>query len=91
MGHADLGPIRPSFNPRPRVECRGSTVASPMRTFCFPRELDEPVGVGALMERHPPREPRSSGPHGSAVGPVPPDEHGARTSSRWALFDEIAK
>jgi hypothetical protein len=51
MGDAKAGPVRLSFNPRLRVEFRGATVTSGARLL-LPRELDERLGLGALIERH---------------------------------------
>ena len=51
MGDAKLGPIRLSFNPQLRVEFRGSTVTSDAGLL-LPRELDEHLGLSALIERH---------------------------------------
>ena len=51
MGDAESGPVRLSFNPQLRVEFRGATVTSDAGLL-LPRELDERLGVGALIERH---------------------------------------
>jgi len=51
MGDAKWGPVRLSFNPQPRVEFRGSTV-TPDAGLLPPRELDEHLGLSALIERH---------------------------------------
>ena len=51
MGDAESGPIRLSFNPQLRVEFRGATVTSDAGLL-LPRELDERLGVSALIERH---------------------------------------
>src|SRR3989441_9759190 len=51
MGDATSGPIRLSFNPQLRVEFRGATVTSDAGLL-LPRELDEHLGLGALIERH---------------------------------------
>ncbi len=51
MGDATSGPVRLSFNPRLRVEFRGATVTSDAG-LVLPRELDERLGLGALIERH---------------------------------------
>ncbi len=51
MGDATSGPVRFSFNPQLRVECRGATVTSDARLL-LPRELDERLGLNTLIERH---------------------------------------
>ena len=51
MGDAESGPIRLSFNPQLRVEFRGATVTSDAGLLP-PRELDERLGLSALMERY---------------------------------------
>ena len=51
MGDAEAGPIRLSFNPQLRVEFRGATVTSDAGLL-LPRELDERLGLNALIERH---------------------------------------
>ena len=51
MGDAEPGPIRLSFNPQLRVEFRGATVTSDAGLL-LPRELDERLGLNALIERH---------------------------------------
>ncbi len=51
MGDAKSGPVRLSFNPQLRVEFRGATVTSDAG-LVLPRELDERLGLGALIERH---------------------------------------
>src|SRR5256712_4741351 len=51
VGDAEAGPIRLSFNPQLRVEFRGATVTSDAGLL-LPRELDERLGLGALIERH---------------------------------------
>jgi len=51
VGDAASGPIRLSFNPQLRVEFRGATVTSDAGLL-LPRELDERLGLGALIERH---------------------------------------
>ena len=51
MGDATRGPIRLSFNPQLRVEFRGATVTSDAGLL-LPRELDERLGLSALIERH---------------------------------------
>ena len=51
MGDAKSGPFRLSFNPQFRVEFRGSTVTSDAGLL-LPRELDERLGLSALIERH---------------------------------------
>ncbi len=59
MGDATSGPIL-SFNARLRVEFRGTTVTSDAGLL-LPRELDERLGQGALIERHL-TDPRSGRP-----------------------------
>src|SRR5213594_245909 len=51
VGDAEAGPIRLSFNPQLRVEFRGATVTSDAGLL-LPRELDERLGLDALIERH---------------------------------------
>ena len=51
MGDVTSGPIRLSFNPQLRVEFRGATVTSDAGLL-LPRELDERLGLSALIERH---------------------------------------
>ena len=51
MGDATSGPVRLSFNPQLRVEFRGATVTSDAGLL-LPRELDERLGLDALIERH---------------------------------------
>ncbi len=51
MGDAKSGPVRLSFNPQLRVEFRWATVTSDAGLL-LPRELDERLGLGALIERH---------------------------------------
>jgi hypothetical protein len=51
MGDAKAGPVRLSFNPQLRVEFHGSTVTSDAGLL-LPRELDEHLGLSALIERH---------------------------------------
>ncbi len=51
MGDAKAGPVRLSFNPQLRVEFRGATVTSDAGLL-LPRELDERLGLRALIERH---------------------------------------
>jgi hypothetical protein len=51
MGDATSGPVRLSFNPQLRVEFRGATVISDAGLL-LPRELDERLGLSALIERH---------------------------------------
>jgi hypothetical protein len=50
MGDAESGLIQLSFNPQLRVEFRGATVTA--AGLLLPRELDERLGLGALIERH---------------------------------------
>ncbi len=65
MGDAKLGPVHLSFNPQLRVEFRGSTVTSDAGLL-LPRELDEHLGLSALIESTPHRSP-----HRTQL-PVPP-------------------
>jgi len=51
MGDAKSGPVRLSFNPQLRVEFRGATVTSDAGLLLL-RELDERLGLSALVERH---------------------------------------
>ena len=51
MGDATSGPVRLSFNPQLRVEFRGATVTSDAGLL-LPRELDERLGLNALIEQH---------------------------------------
>jgi Transposase DDE domain group 1 len=51
MGGAKSGPVRLSFNPQLRVEFRGATVTSDAGLL-LPRELDERLGLSALIEQH---------------------------------------
>src|SRR5713101_2671504 len=57
MGDATSGPIRLSFNPQLRVEFSGATVTSDAGLL-LPRELDERLGLSALIQRHL-RDPRT--------------------------------
>jgi Transposase DDE domain group 1 len=51
MGDAESGPVRLSFNSQLRVEFRGATVTSDAGLL-LPRELDERLGLSALIDRH---------------------------------------
>src|SRR5216684_2376208 len=51
VGDVTSGPIRLSFNPQLRVEFRGATVTSDAGLL-LPRELDERLGLDALIERY---------------------------------------
>ena len=51
MGDAASAPIRLAFNPQLRIEFRGATVTSDAGLL-LPRELDERLGLSALIERH---------------------------------------
>jgi hypothetical protein len=51
VGDAESGPIRLSFNPQLRIEFRGATVTSDAGLL-LPRELDERLGLSALIKRH---------------------------------------
>src|SRR5262249_24489363 len=61
VGDAECGPVRLSFNPQLRVEFRGATVTSDAG-LPLPRELDERLGLSALIERNlsDPRSGRNS-------------------------------
>jgi hypothetical protein len=51
MGDAASGLVRLSFNPQLHVEFRGAAVTSDAGLL-LPRELDERLGLGALIGRH---------------------------------------
>ena len=51
MGDARTDPVHLSFNPQLRVEFRGATVSSDAGLL-LPRELDERLGLSAMIERH---------------------------------------
>ena len=51
MGDATSDLSRLSFNRQLRAEFRGATVTS-AAGLLWPRELDERLGLGALIERH---------------------------------------
>jgi hypothetical protein len=51
MGHAESGPVQLPFNSQLRVEFRGATVTSDAG-LPLPRELDDRLGLSALIERH---------------------------------------
>jgi len=51
MADAQAGPVRLSFKPQLRVEFRGATAASDAGLL-LPRELDERLGLSALIEQH---------------------------------------
>jgi hypothetical protein len=51
VGDAESGPVRLSFNPQLGIEFRGATVTSDAGLL-LPRELDERLGLSALIERH---------------------------------------
>ena len=57
MGDATAGPVRLSFNPQLRGEFHGATVTSDAGLL-LPRELDDRLGLSALIERHL-RDPRT--------------------------------
>jgi hypothetical protein len=50
MADATAGLCRLALNPQLRVECRGATVTSDAGLL-WPREVDERLGVGAVIER----------------------------------------
>jgi len=51
MGDAESGLVQLSFDSQLRVEFRGATVTSDAGLL-LPRELDERIGLTALIERH---------------------------------------
>jgi hypothetical protein len=51
VGDVESGPFRLSFNPQLRIEFRGATVTSDAGLL-LPRELDERLGLSAVIERH---------------------------------------
>jgi hypothetical protein len=51
MGDVEAGPVRLSFNSQPRIEFHGATVTSDAGLL-LPRELDERLGLGELIDRH---------------------------------------
>src|SRR5262249_61770907 len=51
VGDAESHPICLSFNPQLRIEFRGATVTSDAGLL-LPRELDERLGLSALIEQH---------------------------------------
>src|SRR5262245_50403845 len=51
MGDAKSGPVRLWFNRQLRVEFHGATVTSDAGLL-LARELDEPLGLSTLIERH---------------------------------------
>jgi hypothetical protein len=65
MGDEKSDPVRLSFNPQLRVEFRGATVTSDAGLL-LPRELDEHLGLSALIDRH------LSDPRTGRKLPVPP-------------------
>jgi Transposase DDE domain group 1 len=65
MGDAKSGPVRLSFNPQLRVEFHGATVTSDAGLL-LPRELDERLGLSALIEQH------LTDPRTGTQLPVPP-------------------
>src|SRR6058998_3577600 len=81
MGDATSDPIRLSFNPQLRVEFRGAPVTSDVGLL-LPRELDERLGLSALIEQHltDPRTGHNRQPHPTcpvlhpAAGRKPLDE-----------------
>jgi hypothetical protein len=83
MGDAKSDPVRLSFNPQRRVEFRGSTVTSDAGLL-LPRELDERLGLSALIERH------LSDPRTGRNYPFPlPDLVRQSIYSRLAGYEEI--
>jgi hypothetical protein len=51
VGDAESGSVQLSFNSQLRVEFRGATVTSDAGLL-LPRELDQRLGLSALIERH---------------------------------------
>ena len=51
MSDAEAGPVRLSFNSQLRIEFHGATVTSDAGLL-LPRELDERLGLGELIDRH---------------------------------------
>lgn len=51
MGDTESGPVKFSFNSQLRVEFRGATV-TPDAGLLLPRELDQRLGLSALIEDH---------------------------------------
>jgi len=51
MGDAESGPFPLSFKSQLRVKFSGATTSD--AGLLLPRELDERLGVSALIERHP--------------------------------------
>ena len=68
MGDATSSLVRLSFNPQLRVEFRGATVSFDAG-LVLPSELDERLGLSALIDRHTPPIPAKGGPT-IAPGPV---------------------
>ena len=82
MGYAKAGPVRLSFNPQLRVEFRGATV-TPDAGLLLARELDEHLGLSALIERH------LSGPRTGRKSQFPvPDLFRQSTYSRLAGYED---
>jgi hypothetical protein len=71
VGEAKSGSIRLSFNSQLRVELRGATVTSDAGLL-LPRELDERLGLDALIERHLTDLRTGHNRHFSLTGPLPP-------------------
>jgi hypothetical protein len=82
MGDATSGLCRLSFNPQLRVEFRGATVTFDAGLL-WPREVDERLGLGALIER-PLTDPRTG--HSRQV-PLP-DLFRQSISSRLAGYED---
>src|SRR5437016_10840342 len=82
MGDATSGPVRLSFNPQLRVEFRGVTVTFDAGLL-LPRELDERLGLSALIERH------LSDPRTRYNRQFPlPDLFRQSIYSRWAGYED---
>ena len=52
MGDAKAGPVRLSCNPQFRVEFHGATVTVDVGLLLLPRELDERLTLGEMINRH---------------------------------------
>ena len=71
MGDATSGLCRLSFNPQLRVEFHGAAVTSDAGLL-LPRELDERLGLGALIEQHLTDPRHRTHPSMPSAGPLPP-------------------
>ena len=78
MGDAESGPVQLSFNSQLRVEFRGATVTSDAGLL-LPRELDERLGLSALVDR-PLSDPRTGrNRQFPSAGSLPP----VRSTAGW--------